>query len=332
MIGGGQKVPSKTRRSYCFGRNTAREVWESVTTSLGSSTRARCLNLLGKFQNFRQGGSSPVEYLDREELIVESLSLAGRPLSSKEQILYVLRGLRPEYRALAAALTATDAPVTLLQLADLLQAQEFIHSDDLPALDDTSSTQPTALFAGRGQRHGDQNSGGRHPGQGCGGGRRGRGKNGGQNRGRGGAPRCQICRSHGHIVLNCYKQYADSPQANATVAGDPPLSADMDTWYPDTGATSYATLDAQMLDHSEVYTGGDVLCVGSGAGFDVSSIGHVTIRSVLKPLNLSRILHVPKLSLPLLSVHKFSADNNVFFEFNKDVFFCEALHHQSGSA
>ncbi|XP_019175725.1 PREDICTED: uncharacterized protein LOC109171047 [Ipomoea nil] len=31
------------------GRNTSMEVWDSITTALGSSSRARCLNLLGQF-------------------------------------------------------------------------------------------------------------------------------------------------------------------------------------------------------------------------------------------------------------------------------------------
>ncbi|XP_019192513.1 PREDICTED: uncharacterized protein LOC109186811 [Ipomoea nil] len=35
------------------GRNTAKEVWDSITAALGSSTRARCLNLLGQFQSLR---------------------------------------------------------------------------------------------------------------------------------------------------------------------------------------------------------------------------------------------------------------------------------------
>ncbi|XP_019161977.1 PREDICTED: uncharacterized protein LOC109158518 [Ipomoea nil] len=33
------------------GRNTSREVWQSITAALGSSTRARCLSLLGQFHS-----------------------------------------------------------------------------------------------------------------------------------------------------------------------------------------------------------------------------------------------------------------------------------------
>lgn len=46
-------------------------------------------------------------------MLVEALSLAGRPLSADEQILYVLRGLRLEFRAMVSSLTVAGTPVTL---------------------------------------------------------------------------------------------------------------------------------------------------------------------------------------------------------------------------
>ncbi|XP_019159724.1 PREDICTED: uncharacterized protein LOC109156343 [Ipomoea nil] len=108
------------------GRETAAEVWMSITTSLGSSTEARCLSLLDQFQMLRQGNLSTAEYLGRAEVLVEALAQAGRPLSSTEQNLYVLRGLRQDLRIMAASLTATNHSISLPQLADFLQAQEFI--------------------------------------------------------------------------------------------------------------------------------------------------------------------------------------------------------------
>lgn len=113
------------------GWDTSHAVWDSITAALASSTRSRCLSLLGQFQTLRQGNTTPSEYLGKAQMLVEALSLAGRPLSAEEQILYILRGLRPEFRAMASSLTVADTPVTLPQLADHLQAQEFIHSDDL---------------------------------------------------------------------------------------------------------------------------------------------------------------------------------------------------------
>ncbi|XP_019170939.1 PREDICTED: uncharacterized protein LOC109166432 [Ipomoea nil] len=166
------------------GRETAAAVWQSITSSLGSSTEARCLSLLGQFQTLRQGNQSTAEYLGRAEVLVEALAQAGRPLSSTEQNLYVLRGLRQDLRVLAASLTATNKAVSLPQLADFLTAQEFIISDDYSTgADGSGGHPPAALYAGRGRRSGGdggRNSSGQQW-------RGGRSSNGGRNnRGRGG--------------------------------------------------------------------------------------------------------------------------------------------------
>ncbi|XP_019179611.1 PREDICTED: uncharacterized protein LOC109174834 [Ipomoea nil] len=136
------------------GRNTAKEVWDSITAALGSSTCARCLNLLGQFQSLRQGNSSPADYIGQTQLLVEALALVGRPLSLDEQNLWVFRGLRPEFRSMAASLTVNGNPVSLPQLADFLQAQEFIYSDELPIANVGGAAgggPPAALYAGRGR-------------------------------------------------------------------------------------------------------------------------------------------------------------------------------------
>ncbi|XP_019161413.1 PREDICTED: uncharacterized protein LOC109158051 [Ipomoea nil] len=110
-----------------------------------------------------EGSSSPADYLGKAQTIVEALALAGRPLSPNEQLLYVLHGLRPEFWAMASSLTVSGNPITLSQLADHLQAQEFIHADDF-AVDSGADGSPSAFFAGRGSGTGDQgrqNGGGR---------------------------------------------------------------------------------------------------------------------------------------------------------------------------
>ncbi|XP_019164362.1 PREDICTED: uncharacterized protein LOC109160530 [Ipomoea nil] len=115
------------------GQSTSKAVWDSINTALASSTRARCLGLLGQFHALRQGGSSTVEYLGRAQMLVEDLAHAGRPISLDEQNMFVLRGLRQEYRSMASSLTAAGTPVTIPQIADYLRAQEFLHAEDYPA-------------------------------------------------------------------------------------------------------------------------------------------------------------------------------------------------------
>jgi hypothetical protein len=48
----------------------------------------------------------------------------------------------------------------------------------------------------------------------------------------------------------------------------------------------------------------------------ICHVGHTTIRTHNRDLVLKNILHVPSSSKNLLSVHKFTYDNNAFFEFH----------------
>ncbi|XP_019181366.1 PREDICTED: uncharacterized protein LOC109176383 [Ipomoea nil] len=170
-----------------LGRITSRGVWLAAETALGSSTEVRSLNLFGQIQTLRQGDSSTEEYLGRAQRLVEDLALAGRVLTLTEQNLYVFRGLRPEFRAVASSLAIAGRSVSIPQLADYLQAQQFIHADDYPTYQPaTQSGVPAALYAGRGRRQ--QGDGGR---QSRGGGGRGGNQRGGRGgRGRNGGLRC----------------------------------------------------------------------------------------------------------------------------------------------
>ena len=87
-------------------------------------------------------------------------------------------------------------------------------------------------------------------------------------------------------------------------------------WYSDTGATDHITSDLDRLAVRERYHGGEQVQVGNGAGLRVLHTGHSLINTATRPLALRNILHVPEISKHLLSVHKFSRDNDVFFEFH----------------
>ncbi|XP_019179939.1 PREDICTED: uncharacterized protein LOC109175142 [Ipomoea nil] len=191
------------------GRSTSREVWNSITSALGSSTRARCLSLLGKFHSLRQGNSSAAEYIGCAQLLVEDLALAGRPITLGEQNLFVFRGLHPEFRAMAYSFTVAGIPVSIPQISEFLQAQEFIHAEDFPAGPDGGfGAAPSALYAGHGSRN-NNGDGGRNGSNGQGRGNLGSGR-GGQGReygGRNGVPRCQIFRAQGHTAVHYYKRY-----------------------------------------------------------------------------------------------------------------------------
>jgi hypothetical protein len=87
-------------------------------------------------------------------------------------------------------------------------------------------------------------------------------------------------------------------------------------WYTDTGATDHVTSDLEKLAVQEKYHGSDQLHTTSGSGMPISHVGHTTIHTHNHGLVLKNILHVPSSSKNLLSVHKFTYDNNAFFEFH----------------
>ncbi|XP_019161441.1 PREDICTED: uncharacterized protein LOC109158076 [Ipomoea nil] len=204
-----------------IGHRTSQAVWTAVVDALASSSRSRGLNLIGQLQSLHQGDSSVVDYIGKARVLVEELTLAGRPLTFEEQNLYL---------------------VTLQELVDLLGVKEFMMGGGSPA--------PfMAQQRGRGSqlRGGDglgnrQDSG--QTGQSRGGGRNGNWQS-----------KCQLCSVIGHTAVTGHLWYAKDPQANI-IYQDPPLdSQGSHTWFPDTGATNHATPDIAALSVSEEYNG-----------------------------------------------------------------------------
>ena len=66
----------------------------------------------------------------------------------------------------------------------------------------------------------------------------------------------------------------------------------------------------------ERYHGGEQVQVDNGAGLWILHTHHSSINTIARPLALRNILHVPEISKHLLSIHKISRDNDVFFEYH----------------
>jgi hypothetical protein len=97
---------------------------------------------------------------------------------------------------------------------------------------------------------------------------------------------------------------------NATTTG---YNVDTD-WYMYTGAAYHITLELDKMKTHEKYGGGDQVHTTSGSGMHICHIGQSTIHSRDCNLILKDILHVPTTSKNLVFVHKFTRDNNAFFE------------------
>ena len=99
----------------------------------------------------------------------------------------------------------------------------------------------------------------------------------------------------------------------------PPTANISQAWFPDSGASHHATNDPHNLLQSSTAAGNEHILMANGTGTRISSIGSNLFRSPYFPnttLSLKNLLLVPSLTKNLLSVSKFTRDNNCFFEFH----------------
>jgi hypothetical protein len=83
-------------------------------------------------------------------------------------------------------------------------------------------------------------------------------------------------------------------------------------WYTDTGATDHITGELEKLSFRNKYNGGDQIHTASGAGMNISHIGHTTVRTPNRDIHLKNVLYVPQATKNLASVHKLASDNSAF--------------------
>jgi hypothetical protein len=88
----------------------------------------------------------------------------------------------------------------------------------------------------------------------------------------------------------------------------------------DSAASHNITSDLNNLSIHSEYDGTDEVVLGDGSGLTVSHIGSLTLKSKHKNFILKDTLCVPDISKNLISVHHFTAQNNVFIEFHSSHF------------
>ena len=124
--------------------------------------------------------------------------------------------------------------------------------------------------------------------------------------------------NHGVVMTNNLSSPVSSsqfPQTHFATASTIHDSA----WYLDSGATHHTTPNSPALTSKSAYTGPSGLQVGNGTSLPISHIGNSTF-DVSKPLHLRNVLLVPYIKKILISISKFTVDNNVLVEF--DDFHC----------
>lgn len=303
--------------SYIINLSSSFAVWEALARAFGSVSQNRQLQLNIELQELKRNDLSVSAYLQRAKALADELSTAGRSLSSAEFNAIVYRNIGSEFHSIITALNLRPDPVPFYELHAQLVAHEILlKASQEPPLANVVMRHSSAPLLPTPQRPpaaAYSNSGFQ---------RRSRAS-------------CQICGWHNHTADRCRRRYSRNtpsqrsftPQAHYSYAGHhqsaPPgygRHVSQPDWIPDTGATNHITLDLSTLQIREEYCGNDTVHVGNGQGLQIANTGTAFIPSAGGKLALKSILHVLKIVKNLLSVQKFSFDNNCFFEFHPLIF------------
>jgi hypothetical protein len=290
-----------------------------------SQTRAHTVNTRLQLATSQKGNSTVAKYINKMRSLGDEMATSGRPLEEEELVEYILTGLNHEYDPIVPAVIARQTPVPLSKLYAQLLAFETRLA--LMSAQEGGHYSANSVSHGRGRgRGGFGRGGGRSPS--AGGGNNNRGD---YNSGRGGfghdssndkRPTCQVCKKKGHTTDRCWhrfdEDYVPEERTAATASG----SNGHDTnWYTNSRATNHIASDLEKLAVRDKYIGNDQIHTTSGTGMNINHIGHSTIHTPCRQLQMNKILHVPQVSKNLISVHHISSDNNVFLAFHP-CFFC----------
>ena len=285
---------------------TSKEAWDTLQRMFSSSTRARTVRTRVELATSKKRNQCAANYLHK----IKGLAAAGSALQDDDVIAYLLAGLGPNYDPFATSLTTKSEALTLDDVfAHLMtfEARQVQHQAELQ-LNPGSS----ANYAGRGGQQKNRGRRDRGPGRAQG---YAPSHPAGDRRGPYARPSCQICGKVGHPAVRCWhrmnESYQDEPPSAPSTALAATSSYKIDpNWYSDIGAIDHITSDLDRLAVRERYHGGEQVQVSNGAGLRILHTGHSLINTVTRSLALSNILHMPEIFKHLLSVHKFSRDND----------------------
>ncbi|KAL4289829.1 hypothetical protein GQ457_14G000900 [Hibiscus cannabinus] len=106
-------------------------------------------------------------------------------------------------------------------------------------------------------------------------------------------------------------QQPSTPQALLAT----PEVVDDNAWYPDSGATHHLTKDVSNLQVGNTYPSTGMVQVGNGNTIPIRFVGQSVLLNGSRNLHLRNLLYVPNITKNLLSVSKFTQDNQVLLEF-----------------
>ena len=93
-------------------------------------------------------------------------------------------------------------------------------------------------------------------------------------------------------------------------ASNTDITNNQDPWLVDSGTSDHLTTNLNNLTILSQYKGPNQVTVGNGQTLPINHIGNTTLHTKYHNFMLRNVLHVPRIAMNLLSVHKFCLDNN----------------------
>jgi hypothetical protein len=253
----------------------------------------------------------------------DDLAASGNPLRDDELVSYLLASLDEDFNPVFAAIVARVDLISPTKLyAHLLSFEQHTNLQGTP----TSGTSSSALSATRGRgSFGARGSGRSSRGNSC-----GRGHGHGPSRGgfnnqsekssgssSGSSSRHNAnCNSRSGIVQ---RRVGTDMKKILPLSRAMPLLllplASRTTGTPDSGAMDHITDDLDKLTMHDTYLGNDQIHVANESGMNITRIGNTIIPTSSRNLVLNNVLHVPTTHKNLISVHRFTLDNDTYIEF-----------------
>ena len=248
-------------------------------------------------------------------MIVDELAIIDHPVSDDELTLYILNGLGPEFREIAAPIRARETSLKFEKIHDLLVG----HESYLRRLENQSAATfvPTANYS-----HRQGGAPGQHKPSPKSSSNRTRSNNGHHRNGplnsgqRKYRPKCQWCDQVGHTAKNCPKMSSVDFTANCATSSQ----GKNQKWLVDSAASHNMTTDLSNLSINSEYDGTDEVVIGDGSGLPVSHIGSLSLASSNRVFHLRDTLCVPTIQKNLIFVHHFTKHNHVYLEFHPTYF------------
>jgi hypothetical protein len=104
---------------------SARQTWLTLGNQFIGNSETRALHLDAMFHNFVQGDLSMTEYCRKMKAMADSLGDLDCPVSDRNLVLNVLRGLNKKYEHLRAIITRSRPFPSFLKLRDALVLEEL---------------------------------------------------------------------------------------------------------------------------------------------------------------------------------------------------------------